>query len=331
MHFGLEDYNTNPRLNGVYFVDQGDNGQYGVLGGARYNWQQELTANPSWGNGTYAAPGGAYGSLITKPFSLAGYTYADKPTLYFTYWLETADTAAFNGSTTMRDSARVFYSIDGGSTWTLAATNNQQQSSTDLTDAELPDHPSASSRMSSNANQKVQQLFDSASWRQARVDLGDAAGATSIQLRFDFHTAGDFDRAQTDKDGNLVNVFNAPFGAGMGNLGSAERGQNNSFGGFYVDDIVVGFVDRGEMVTGTTGSAAETTFFNIGTPATKNTPPQSLFGPYQLTIRRGTEYGFQSDATAATVTVVPFDTNTRFIPEATTPPITLAGDGLEAV
>ena len=43
--------------------------------------------------GNYNLPGGAQGSLITNSFSLAGSGYADKPTLYFTYHLETEDFA----------------------------------------------------------------------------------------------------------------------------------------------------------------------------------------------------------------------------------------------
>ncbi len=36
--------------------------------------------------GNYNLPGGALGSLVTNPFSLDGYTLADKPTLYFNYF-----------------------------------------------------------------------------------------------------------------------------------------------------------------------------------------------------------------------------------------------------
>ena len=40
---------------------------------------------------TYNMPGGAYGSLTSSPFSLAGYTASDKPTLYFDYSLDTQE------------------------------------------------------------------------------------------------------------------------------------------------------------------------------------------------------------------------------------------------
>ena len=36
----------------------------------------------------YDYPGGAYGTLQSKTFSLEGYSPHDKPTLYFTYFLE---------------------------------------------------------------------------------------------------------------------------------------------------------------------------------------------------------------------------------------------------
>ncbi|MFM7206389.1 MAG: fibronectin type III domain-containing protein, partial [Planctomycetaceae bacterium] len=73
-----------------------------------------------------------------------------------------------------------------------------------------------------------------------------------------------------------------------GNFASSERGQNNDFEGFYVDDIVVGFAERGEMVTG--ASASQTGFFDITTPKSTTVPEQTLFGEYQLEIRRGTDY-----------------------------------------
>jgi hypothetical protein len=198
MYFGLENWVPNPTLADTYYaVGVGSgysaNGQYGVVGGGSYDWQRELTANPSIRN-NYNLPGGAHGSTVTNSFSLVGYAYTDKPTLYFSYWL-----AAQGGSgkiNQMRDSARAFISKDGGTTWELIATNNPSRSVVDTTDAELPTFTSVSSKASTNSNQLVQQLFESSSWRQARIDLGGYAGEADLRLRFDFSTAGEMDPNQ---------------------------------------------------------------------------------------------------------------------------------------
>ena len=63
------------------------------------------------------------------------------------------------------------------------------------------------------------------------------------------------------------------------------RGQNNAHEGFYIDDIIVGFAERGELITGAT---ADTTFNPVPTfdPA-KQVPA----GYYQMEIREATPYG----------------------------------------
>ena len=82
-------------------------------------------------------------------------------------------------------------------------------------------------------------MYDNTSgWRQARVDLRDFAGYDDIQLRFDFSTAGTMNQGLP--------------GDRYGNFGSAQRAQQNDFEGAYIDDIIIGFAERGEMVTGTT-------------------------------------------------------------------------------
>ena len=287
MHFGLEQWFEDPRSEDRYFdTSYWNNGQFGAITGGSYRWQEELTLNPSIGD-NYNLPGGAYGSLITNSFSLAGSTYAEKPTLYFNYWLETQNR---NDPGNMLDSARVFVSNDGGLTWELLATNNSVRSRLDASDEELPRFTSLSSRTTTTVtNQHVQELFDTAGWRQARIDLGEWADETDLRLRFDFSTAGVFDGFQrglrpdgsygpiNDIDGlaNTTGQFNLP-----------SRGQDNAFGGFFIDDIIVGFAERGELVTGT--GANNQSHFTIGTPAVL--PVQNLVGEYQLEIRRGTEY-----------------------------------------
>ena len=341
MYFGLEQHSSTPApgSTNTYYVDSGQSGQFGVLLGGSYNWQQELTANPNIGN-NYNLPGGAYGSLITNAFSLATSTYADKPTLYFNYWLDTEDAAGGSGSNAMRDSARVFYSIDDGQTWQVIATNNSTRSSLDSTDAELPNTLSASSAIGQLHTQIVQELYDASEWRQARIDLGNLAGEANIRLRFDFSTAGEFDRFQVDANGDLINNITTPLGGtAVANTtgdftstsGNNGRGANNQHGGFFVDDIIVGFAERGEMVTGTTGSTAETTPYDLDTPVSTSYRPQQLSGTYQLEIRRGTEYGTQPNDAGQQVTIAQtFDTNSQFVPFPSAPAATLRSDGFEA-
>src|SRR5690606_8883403 len=106
----------------------------GSTANAQYGWSESahraLTTNPNIGGtngmlGNYNIPNGAHGSLVTNSFSLEGYKATDKPTLYFNYYLNTQGAAS--GANTMRDSARVFASIDGGNTWQMLATNNSQR------------------------------------------------------------------------------------------------------------------------------------------------------------------------------------------------------------
>ncbi|NBV47421.1 MAG: hypothetical protein EBR86_17735, partial [Planctomycetia bacterium] len=391
MYFGLAEYandSSGSYRNGE-FNPGGANAQYGVRASTAYNWQQDLTGG-SIGN-NYDLPGGAYGSLITNPFSLAGYGYTDKPTLYFNYFLDTQNASAdtrIDGSA-MRDSARVFISVDDGLTWDVVATNNQARTERDNLTAELPNVLSASSAIGTSPNQHVQELFDSTgTWRQARVDLGQWAGNSNIRLRFDFSTAGEMDANQlrstadatqtvasavtagttvalgslqglrtgmvvtgtgvgTPSLGTPVTVTAVNAGAGtvtlsapvtvttgtvlsfydlsnrllndinglagtLGNFRDISRAQNNAFEGFYVDDIIVGFAERGEMVTDAT--AGQVDFFSLGTPVSPTYPTQSLQGPYQLEIRRGFEYGVQLDAAKADVTIVQtIDTNDRVV------------------
>jgi len=389
MYFGLEEYLQDPSGTYGQFNPGGANGQYGVRAGTPYDWQQDLTAGVI-GN-DYNLPGGAYGSLITNPFSLAGYAYTDKPTLYFNYFLDSQNASAdtrVDGSA-MRDSARVFISTDDGRTWAVIATNNQARTERDNLTAELPNVLSTSSAIGTSPNQHVQELFDSTgNWRQARVDLGKWAGSSNIRLRFDFSTAGEMDSAQlrstpdatqsvasavtnaatvalgnlqglrtgmvvtgtgvgalvggtpvtvnsidsaagtvmlsapvTVTAGTVLSFFNTAdrvlngingLAGTLGNFNHVERGQNNAFEGFYVDDIIVGFAERGEMVTD--AAAGQVDFFDLATPVSQTYPTQSLQGPYQLEIRRGIEYGIQLDSAAPDVTIFEtFDTNDRFV------------------
>jgi hypothetical protein len=319
MYFGLEEYvRPTASTSTPYLNYQSSDGQFGVLdagGGAdeaRARWQQDLTSAADIGN-NYNLPGGAYGSLITNSFSLGGSSYTDKPVLYFNYLLQTENAGSAFDRDDMRDSARVFISANGGA-WQVVATNNSVRSEYRTSNGELPNFVSASSALTTANNQQVQELYDTATWRQARIDLGKWAGQTNLRLRFDFSTAGEFDGSQRDAAGNQINSING-FANTTGNFQgdeqrSRERGANNDHEGFYVDDVIIGYAERGEMVTG--AAVNQTSFFDIATPAAAANylAEQSLAGPYQLEIRRGTEYGVQPRRSDPDVAIVrQFGTN----------------------
>jgi hypothetical protein len=164
-------------------------------------------------------------------------------------------------------STQVEASTDGGSEWITIAGNERPRSPLDTSLNMLPAFPSVSSKIGGQPNQLVQELFEGTGWRQARIDLGAFAGASDIRLRLSF---------------NPVTVG-----------GKCE--------GVYFDDFIVGFAERGEMVT---NASAVTSFFDIGTPVSATTPQQNLQGAYQLEIRRGKEYGVLSSATSGAVQIL---------------------------
>ncbi len=306
-YFGFEQY-VDVAADAPYAGYAGVNGQYGAEAAA---WQRDLSTNSAIPN-TYNLPGGAYGSLITNAFDLSAYAYTDKPTLYFNYFLDTQN--AESKTTGMRDSARVLISVDGAP-WELLATNNSARwSNVDETDGELPHFITASSRLTTLSNQHVQELYDTGEWRQARVDIGQYAGVIgshSVRLRFDFSTAGMFDPDARDADGNLLNEIDG-LANQTGDFNSSQRGQQNDHEGFYIDDVIIGFAERGEMVTGTVGP--NNAFFDLETPVSETSFPQVLEGAYQLEIRRGTEYAEADGGTEDTATIFrTFDTNDRMI------------------
>ncbi len=90
-----------------------------------------------------------------------------------------------------------------------------------------------------------------------------------------------------------------------------RRGEDNLYEGFYVDDVIVGFAERGQMVT---DARPDTGFRPVPNPVwdtvdpgwsiTYAKGPSIVEGPYQLEIRTGTDYAAQSPFRS-------FDTNDR--------------------
>ena len=282
-YFGVEEAS-----NATYRTYPGQAGQVGIV---KSGFQTALTLGNNSIGDDYNVPGGAHGQLQTDPFSLQGYSRTDKPTLYFNYYL---DTETRNSPLTMRDSARVFVSRDDGASWEQIATNNSDPSSITSPASptrELPVGTSSPYITTSRdaypvaPNQRVQELFDNGedpngpnTWRQARIDLADFAGEPNLKLRFDFATAG----AITADQSMPGDRFGAAFGG--------NRAANNDFEGFYIDDIIVGFAERGELVTGPGDQTNRSDYFQLPQNPVFGAPPQSLIGEYQLEIRRGTEF-----------------------------------------
>ena len=299
-YFGFEEWLQNNDSTNDY-IDYVSNAQYGVLSS---NFQRDLSTNATIGD-NYNIAGGAHGTLETStPFSLAGYSSTDLPTLYFNYFLESQGANSITGG--MRDSARVFITNDDGATWTELATNNSTLAPpTDPGAGELSTYITTSERedRTGNPNQRVQELFDNTGvWRQARIDLGTFAGDANLRLRFDFSTSGTIS-SDIDMPGDAV-----------GNILSNHQAQTNDFEGFYIDDIIVGFAERGELVTG--AQTDQTDFFNVPQNPTFGAPTQLLSGGYQLEIRRGTDYAAPpNDQLPDLVISSQLDTNDRLIRE----------------
>ena len=156
----------------------------------------------------YDYPGGSHGSIVSNVFSLADYNATDLPTLYFNYFVDTEGQSTAPGSGTltnsdpMLDAFRVFISGEDGQ-WEILATNNSFATTPpdeDPTDDELLDF----------APFDVQEAFDTAAWRQVRVDLSPyASREDDLRLRFDFSSAGSMNTGDEDTAGEELVAVDA--------------------------------------------------------------------------------------------------------------------------
>ncbi|MEO2016604.1 MAG: right-handed parallel beta-helix repeat-containing protein, partial [Fuerstiella sp.] len=320
LYFGLDTYtddDSNP-----YYNYESPRGQLGIR---NHDIQRDLTSNADIGN-NYNLPGGALGSLVTAPFDLVSQigiqSAADRPVLYFNYFLHSEDTSDDDpsiggdgtGDGNARDTARVYVTKDDGVTWTLLATNNGDGAGGVRDDnSELPTY-SSESRFADFADgrQATQELFDNTGdWRQARIDLSDYVGQTGLMLRFDFSTSGSMD------DSTLLTGLGTPtdnYGEFYTEVGDKQPSDNNTGEGFYIDDLIVGWAERGEMITGAGSDQAP---YAVPIDPDPDAPQQILSGDYQLEIRRGYEYAAVAVQTGPEIVIsaaaVP-DTNVQFVP-----------------
>ncbi|MEM6979793.1 MAG: GEVED domain-containing protein, partial [Planctomycetota bacterium] len=344
-YFGLEDWIPDNQFDAdtegylTYFqrdasgnlvLDSGGNPiPYNTQFGLTPEIHRDLVSNPNLIN-TYGPAGGVSGSLQSNPFSLAGSVAEDRPALYVNYYLETENNDGQNENQQndpFRDAARVFVGTPDEddpsiTNWQLVATNNSQLSTANPAGTPRAELPGFISHLSDaglnsatprgNAHQAVQELFDNTdSWRQLRVDLSQFAGIDDVRLRFDFSTSG-----RVLGGGITPGSDAGDYGGFEGSAGETSNASSfaNLFEGFYIDDIIVGYAERGEMVTVPSGVTSDATTFelvnnNRFSNPDPNANPEVLSGPYQLEIRRTGEFATLLDTDL--VVTEEFDTNVR--------------------
>ena len=88
-------------------------------------------------------------------------------------------------------------------------------------------------------------------------------------------------------------------GDGFGGFGASQpslRGVANNFEGVYIDDIIIGLAERGEMVTGAPANTSFATNQEVNDPFNLNPYQDILEGAYDVEIRRASDYAVGSGA-----------------------------------
>ena len=202
----VEDFRENDPGHGIN--EPFDNSREAVTGDNALHFGSVLGDTNTNPDDFYDYPGGSHGSIVSNVFSLADYNATDLPTLYFNYFVDTEGQSTAPGSGTltdfdpMLDAFRVFIGGEDGQ-WEILATNNSFATTPpdeDPTDDELLDY----------APFDVQEAFDTASWRQVRVDLSPyASRKDDLRLRFDFSTAGSMNTGDEDTAGEELIAVDA--------------------------------------------------------------------------------------------------------------------------
>ena len=98
----------------------------------------------------------------------------------------------------------------------------------------------------------------------------------------------------TELPGDVFGAFNTGFVQG-GDTASL-RGVANNVEGVYVDDLIIGFAERGELVTAATADTSFTSNLEVNRDGLRADRPNQdiLVGPYQVELRRTNEYGVRN-------------------------------------
>jgi len=112
--------------------------------------------------------------------------------------------------------------------------------------------------------------------------------------------------------GDTFGAFTTGFLEGRANRGGSLRGMNNAVEGVYVDDIVLGFAERGEMVI----NAAASNGFVANKDIIDAYPAGNVYlgidlGAYDVEIRRTSDYALTEDASPTNSLYDAIDTNGR--------------------
>jgi hypothetical protein len=114
--------------------------------------------------------------------------------------------------------------------------------------------------------------------------------------------------------GDEFGAFDAGFVNGQATRPGSLRGMNNAIEGVYIDDIIIGFAERGEMVTN--APAGNANFTDNDDVLNPDVPAGNEFlgivdGFYDVEIRRATDYGMSDSGTPSNLLYRTLNTNDR--------------------
>ncbi len=117
----------------------------------------------------------------------------------------------------------------------------------------------------------------------------------------------------TELPGDDFGAFNAGFVNGQATRPGSLRGMNNAVEGVYIDDIIIGFAERGEMVTNAPATQAMIPNNDLYDPnrILGNNYLGIADGAYDVEIRRAADYGESQNPNPTNILYRVLDTNDR--------------------
>ena len=117
----------------------------------------------------------------------------------------------------------------------------------------------------------------------------------------------------TSRPGEIFGAYNTSYNQNNANRPGSLRGMNNAVEGVYVDDIVLGFAERGEMII---NAAVNTSFIQNEDVDEANYNVGNLYlgvdlGAYDVEIRRASDYAETFDVSPTNALYRAIDTNDR--------------------